>query len=109
MSSTLNCPTIPESYIHRISRTGRAGASGVAIGFCDEEEKEYLRDIQNLISKKIPVNNEHSYSLMNHIVTKKAPRSQRPQRNSNNRNSSPRTEKKGFSTNAENFKKQIHQ
>ena len=44
-------PNIPESYVHRIGRTGRAGASGIAIAFCDAEEKEYLRDIQKLIGK----------------------------------------------------------
>jgi len=99
-------PNIPESYVHRIGRTGRAGASGIAIGFCDEEEKEYLKDIQNLIHKKIPVNNVHPYPLMNHVVIKETPRSQRPQRNSSNRNSSPRIEKKDSSTNAETFERQ---
>lgn len=48
-------PNIPETYVHRIGRTGRAGMSGIALSFCDVEEKEYLRDIQKLISKKIPV------------------------------------------------------
>jgi len=94
-------PNIPESYVHRIGRTGRAGASGIAIGFCDAEEKEYLRDIQKLIGKQIPVNDEHPYPLMNHTFTKEAPRSQRPQRSSNTRSSSVRTEKRGPSTNGE--------
>lgn len=48
-------PNIPETYVHRIGRTGRAGAGGLAISFCDGEEKEYLRDIQKLINQKIPV------------------------------------------------------
>ena len=48
-------PNVPETYVHRIGRTGRAGLGGTALSFCDSEEKEYLRDIQNLISKKIPV------------------------------------------------------
>lgn len=52
-------PNIPESYVHRIGRTGRAGASGVAIAFCDEEEREYLRDIQKLIGKSITVLQDH--------------------------------------------------
>jgi len=38
-------PNIPETYVHRIGRTGRAGLSGVALSFCDAEEKDYLRDI----------------------------------------------------------------
>ncbi len=48
-------PNIPESYVHRIGRTARAGSAGIAISFCDEGEHEYLRDIEKLIKKKIPV------------------------------------------------------
>jgi ATP-dependent RNA helicase RhlE len=48
-------PNISETYVHRIGRTGRAKASGVAISFCDVEERPYLRDIQKLIDQKIPV------------------------------------------------------
>jgi superfamily II DNA/RNA helicase len=47
-------PNIPESYIHRIGRTARAGAEGVAISFCDNEERAYLRDIERLIRITIP-------------------------------------------------------
>ena len=54
-------PNIPESYVHRIGRTGRAGASGIAISFCDGEERAYLKDIQNLIGQKIPIIDEHPY------------------------------------------------
>jgi ATP-dependent RNA helicase RhlE len=54
-------PNIPETYIHRIGRTGRAGASGIALSFCDEEERAYLRDIQKLINLKIPVVAEHPF------------------------------------------------
>jgi ATP-dependent RNA helicase RhlE len=56
-------PNIPETYVHRIGRTGRAGLGGIAISFCDEEEKAYLKDIQKLISKKIPVVEDHPYPL----------------------------------------------
>lgn len=48
-------PNIPETYVHRIGRTGRAGMSGTAISFCDPEERAYLKDIQKLIGKTIPV------------------------------------------------------
>ena len=48
-------PNIPETYVHRIGRTGRAGASGQAISFCDTEERAYLRDIEKLIGQKVPV------------------------------------------------------
>jgi ATP-dependent RNA helicase RhlE len=47
-------PNIPESYVHRIGRTARAGADGVAISFCDHEEMAYLRDIERLIRMSIP-------------------------------------------------------
>jgi ATP-dependent RNA helicase RhlE len=54
-------PNIPETYVHRIGRTGRAGASGIAISFCEQEEREFLRDIQKLIRKDIPVIRGHAY------------------------------------------------
>ena len=54
-------PNIPETYVHRIGRTGRAGASGIALSFCDTEEKEFLRDIHKLIAKTIPVVEDHPY------------------------------------------------
>jgi ATP-dependent RNA helicase RhlE len=47
-------PNLPESYVHRIGRTARAGADGVAISFCDHEERAYLRDIEKLIRMAIP-------------------------------------------------------
>jgi ATP-dependent RNA helicase RhlE len=47
-------PNIPESYVHRIGRTARAGAEGIAISFCDGEERAYLRDIEKLIRMSIP-------------------------------------------------------
>ncbi len=54
-------PNIAETYVHRIGRTGRAGASGTAISFCDKEENAYLNDIQKLISQKIPVVENHPF------------------------------------------------
>lgn len=54
-------PNIPETYVHRIGRTGRADASGNAISFCDAEERAYLRDIEKLINQKIPVVENHEY------------------------------------------------
>jgi len=56
-------PNIPETYVHRIGRTGRAGLGGTALSFCDVEEKKYLRDIQKLICKKIPVSEAQIYSM----------------------------------------------
>jgi ATP-dependent RNA helicase RhlE len=56
-------PNIPETYVHRIGRTGRAGAKGISLSFCDEEEKEYLRDIHKLIQKTIPVVEDQPYHM----------------------------------------------
>lgn len=65
-------PNIPETYVHRIGRTGRASASGVALSFCDVEERAYLRDIQKLIGQKIPVVADHPFvHLGEEEITKK--------------------------------------
>ena len=63
-------PNIPETYVHRIGRTGRAGASGAAFSFCDMEERAYLRDIHKLIDQTIPVVEDHPYaSTMQFVQT----------------------------------------
>ncbi|MFK7925540.1 MAG: DEAD/DEAH box helicase [Bacteroidia bacterium] len=54
-------PNVPETYVHRIGRTGRAAASGVALSFCQADEKPYLKSIQRLIDQQIPVIEEHPY------------------------------------------------
>jgi ATP-dependent RNA helicase RhlE len=56
-------PNVPETYVHRIGRTGRAGANGIAFSFCDAEELEFLRDIHKLIAKQIPIEEDHPYPL----------------------------------------------
>ncbi|WP_342330689.1 DEAD/DEAH box helicase [Pedobacter sp. FW305-3-2-15-E-R2A2] len=56
-------PNIPETYVHRIGRTGRAGLSGTALSFCDAEEKDFLKDIEKLIALKIPVTEDHPYAM----------------------------------------------
>jgi len=48
-------PNVPETYVHRIGRTGRAGKEGVAISFCDDDQKNELKDIQKLLGFKIPI------------------------------------------------------
>ena len=55
-------PNIPETYVHRIGRTGRAGHVGVAVSFCDFEEKEYLADIEKLTHIRIP-SVEHEWPM----------------------------------------------
>jgi ATP-dependent RNA helicase RhlE len=54
-------PNEPESYVHRIGRTARAGAAGIAYSFCDSEEREYLSDIEKLIRMRVSVVAEHPY------------------------------------------------
>jgi ATP-dependent RNA helicase RhlE len=54
-------PNVPESYVHRIGRTGRAGAAGIALSFCDSEERAYLRDIERTIRRSVPVVGDHPY------------------------------------------------
>jgi superfamily II DNA/RNA helicase len=53
-------PNVPESYVHRIGRTARAGATGIAISFCDSEEVAFLRDIEKLIRQSIPSTDRRS-------------------------------------------------
>jgi ATP-dependent RNA helicase RhlE len=87
-------PNISETYVHRIGRTGRAGANGTAISLCDAVEKEYLRDIEKLISKKIQVVEDHPYPLVDihPVIAPKQqqhnhnrPRNAAPKYNNNNR------------------------
>lgn len=72
-------PNIPETYVHRIGRTGRAKASGVALSLCDSEERTYLKDIQKLIQQDIAVISEHPYvdetpfEIVQQAVKKKKP------------------------------------
>lgn len=54
-------PNEPESYVHRIGRTARAGNDGIAISFCSGDERDYLDDIQKIIAAKIPLNRDHPY------------------------------------------------
>jgi len=103
-------PNEPESYVHRIGRTARAGRSGIAYAFCDDTESGYLVGIQQLIGKEIPVDSQHEFHFIGAIPkpgqkpgkvkdssgTKKRPRNNksnnnsrgqnqnRPRRNSNN-------------------------
>ena len=56
-------PNVPETYVHRIGRTGRAGNTGISISFCDAEERAELKDIQKLIAKSIPVTANHPFEM----------------------------------------------
>ncbi len=90
-------PNIPESYVHRIGRTARAGASGVAYSFCDYEEREFLRDVEKLIRLRVPVVTDHPWAST--VVSAPAAQPKRPQPQGNqqrrnapqNRNGSSRS------------------
>jgi len=70
-------PEVPETYVHRIGRTGRAGLGGTAISFCCYEEKPLLEEIQKLISKSIIEVADHPYPLLDTTITPKVISSRR--------------------------------
>lgn len=78
-------PNIAETYVHRIGRTGRAGASGKAISFSDYEEKAYIKDIQKLTGQTIPVVKDHDYPMEYFEIPEKKPQQRGSSRNSGQR------------------------
>jgi ATP-dependent RNA helicase RhlE len=64
-------PNIPETYVHRIGRTGRAGSEGTAISFCDHVEAPFLYDIEKLIGKFISIMQEHPYPMEEEMPARK--------------------------------------
>ena len=73
-------PNVPETYVHRIGRTGRAGRGGLAVSFCNFDELAYLKDIEKLIGKKVPVVEDHPWPMEIFEATPKAVRPPRPPR-----------------------------
>jgi ATP-dependent RNA helicase RhlE len=69
-------PNVPESYVHRIGRTARAGATGIAISLCDATERPYLKDIEKLTRQNLTVT-EHQFRAAAHPVGG-SPRADRP-------------------------------
>lgn len=84
-------PNVPETYVHRIGRTGRAKASGVAMSFCDIVEKDYLKDIQKLIDERIPVVEDHPFVAS---LEDEAEASTKPKQNGGSRNNGGRNKKR---------------
>ena len=84
-------PTEPETYVHRIGRTGRAGQSGVAISFCDEEEKAILRDVEMVIDKLLDIDYDNPYPLGSYVPDPNQPA---PARQSGRGRSGPRRQEK---------------
>lgn len=73
-------PNIPETYVHRIGRTGRAGRDGTAISFCNFDELSYLKDIEKLIGKRVPEVTGHAWPMEIFEPTPKTERPPRPPR-----------------------------
>jgi ATP-dependent RNA helicase RhlE len=89
-----NLPNIPETYVHRIGRTGRAGLSGTAISFCESEELPFLKDIEKLIGKSIPEVKDHPYPMSRKaLASKSKPAAAKPgaSRAAGSRPSTPRS------------------
>ena len=89
-------PNEPESYVHRIGRTARAGKSGIAYAFCDDSESGYLVGIQELIGKEIPVDSSHEFHFIGAIpkpgqkagkIKEKSSAKKRPRDNNRNQSS----------------------
>jgi ATP-dependent RNA helicase RhlE len=76
-------PDVPETYVHRIGRTGRAGNSGIAFSFCDAEERLNLRDINKITAQSISVDKNHPYVMPDSVRAMPAPPQQ--QRSSQHR------------------------
>jgi ATP-dependent RNA helicase RhlE len=88
-------PNIPETYVHRIGRTGRAGNSGLAISFCGKDEEPYLKDIEKLIRMKLKVIDGHPYPYGSN--TEEKPEGQKPDLRNKNKNAGGKSKPGGHS------------
>ncbi|RWU08426.1 DEAD/DEAH box helicase [Pedobacter chitinilyticus] len=89
-------PNVPETYVHRIGRTGRAGANGNAISFVDAEENEYLISIHKLIKKVIPIVEDHPYPLSWKSMLAGKEVQRKPQKDSKGNKEGAQSKKKKF-------------
>ena len=85
-------PNVSETYVHRIGRTGRASASGIALSFCMGDERPYLKDIENLIKQQVPRMGEHPFMEGADVV--EGSLSKKPQARNKNHNKSNNTRNK---------------
>ena len=85
-------PNVSETYVHRIGRTGRASASGIALSFCMGDERPYLKDIENLIKQQVPRMGEHPFMEGADVV--EGSLSKKPQARNKNYNKSINTRNK---------------
>ncbi len=87
-------PNVPETYVHRIGRTGRASESGIAVSFCDREERPYLKDIEKLIKQEVPRMPEHPF--MEDVAEEEPTRKKQNPQKSKNQNRSNRSGKSNY-------------
>ena len=84
-------PNVPETYIHRIGRTGGAGLGGTAIAFCDINEKPFLMDIEKLLRRKVTEVKDHPYPMLITTPEEKPAAKSQPARNQPARNQPARS------------------
>jgi ATP-dependent RNA helicase RhlE len=96
-------PNVPETYVHRIGRTGRAGNTGIAFSFCGADERAELKDIQKLIAKNIPVVEQHPFPLSaESFNAPPAPKQQQQQKRSRGYGNNDRNKKRNFNSSGRN-------
>jgi ATP-dependent RNA helicase RhlE len=100
-------PNIPETYVHRIGRTGRAGASGIAFSFCDNDETAELRDIHKMLGKNIPLDSNHPYHTT-FTGFNRTPQSQRNQGGRGQTRTATNNVKKRFTERPRSFGSRTH-
>ncbi len=79
-------PNVAETYVHRIGRTGRANASGIALSFCMAEERPYLKDIEKLIKQKVPRLLDHPFMEDHDVIEGASVKKPAKKQNSKKRN-----------------------
>ena len=79
-------PNVAETYVHRIGRTGRANASGIALSFCMAEERPYLKDIEKLIKQKVPRLLDHPFMEDHDVIEEASVKKPAKKQNSKKRN-----------------------
>lgn len=89
-------PEVPETYVHRIGRTGRATRGGVAISLCSHNEKQLLRDIEKLITKRVPVVEDHPFPLVDTSPAEKKKQNVNPNRQRNKTDTRKKDTKKSY-------------
>lgn len=85
-------PNIPETYVHRIGRTGRAGNGGISISFCGKDEETYWKDIQKLVKVNVKTIKDHPYTWSNEPETVSAEPVKKDLRNTNKQNTSRKSD-----------------